>query len=143
MYWSHAGSHFEIRTAGPWWAALPKESWPSDALPEQIAADFEGKYGDRRQEIVIIGVNMDQEAIETALKTNGKSPMTNLPMEARFHVNYSLRGIIENAIPKDVKERYAEKQRAAQCVAQSKMQKRKSTPWHADLSRSKMPRRML
>jgi G3E family GTPase len=67
MYWSHAGSHFEIRTAGPWWAALPKESWPSDALPEQIAADFEGKYGDRRQEIVIIGVNMDQEAISAAL----------------------------------------------------------------------------
>ena len=89
------------------------------------------------------GHTYELEAIETALKTNGKSPMTNLPMEARFHVNYSLRGIIENAIPKEVKERYAEEQRAAQRAAQSKMRARKSTPWHADLSRTKTPRRML
>lgn len=88
------------------------------------------------------GHTYELEAIQAALKINGKSPMTNLPMEARFHVNYSLRGIIENAIPKEVKERYAEKQRAAQRVAQSKMRARKSTPWHADLSRSKTPRRM-
>ena len=89
------------------------------------------------------GHTYELEAIEVALKTNGKSPMTNLPMEARFHVNYSLRGIIENAIPKEVKQRYAEKQRAAQRVAQSKMRARKSTTWHGVPSRSKMPRRML
>ena len=69
MYWSHAGSHFEIRQAGPWWASLPKEEWPSSELPANIQADFDGKYGDRRQEIVIIGVTMDQSAIVKALDT--------------------------------------------------------------------------
>jgi G3E family GTPase len=67
MYWSHAGAHFEIRQAGPWWAALPKEQWPSEELPANIQADFDGEFGDRRQEIVIIGVTMDQKAIEAAL----------------------------------------------------------------------------
>ena len=69
MYWSHAGSHFEIRQAGPWWAALPKEQWPSSELPANIQLDFEGEYGDRRQEIVIIGVTMAQAEIEKALDT--------------------------------------------------------------------------
>jgi len=67
MYWSHAGAHFEIRQAGPWWAALSKEQWPSKELPASIQLDFEGEYGDRRQEIVIIGVTMDQTEIEKAL----------------------------------------------------------------------------
>ena len=69
MYWSHAGAHFEIRQAGPWWSALPKEQWPSNELPASIQGDFEGEYGDRRQEIVIIGVTMDQSEIEKALDT--------------------------------------------------------------------------
>ena len=89
------------------------------------------------------GHTYELEAIEAALKVNGKSPMTNLPMEARFHVNYNLRGIIEKAIPEEVKERYAEKECAAQRVAQSKLRARKSTPWHADLvAARKMRRRM-
>ena len=42
--------------AGVWWAALPREEWPSD--PEtlrQMQADWREPYGDRRQELVLIG----------------------------------------------------------------------------------------
>ena len=43
-------------TAGIWWAALPREEWPTepDALA-RMQADWREPYGDRRQEIVLIG----------------------------------------------------------------------------------------
>jgi hypothetical protein len=39
---------------GRWWDDLPREEWPMGAESE-IMYDFEGKYGDRRQEVVFIG----------------------------------------------------------------------------------------
>lgn len=49
---------------------MPDDMWPN--VPAQrgiILADFdpEGKYGDRRQEIVFIGAGMDEEAISAQL----------------------------------------------------------------------------
>ena len=47
--------------AGIWWADAPREHWPED--PEEralIEAEFVGEYGDRRQEIVFIGQNLEQ-----------------------------------------------------------------------------------
>ena len=67
-YWSHAGQHFEIRNEGDWWDAVPSEDWPQDEGPRNtILADFDDKNGDRRQEIVFIGVGMDEEAISAQL----------------------------------------------------------------------------
>ena len=67
-YWSHAGQHFEIRNEGDWWDAVPREDWPEDEGPRNsILADFDEKHGDRRQEIVFIGVGMDEEAISAQL----------------------------------------------------------------------------
>ena len=63
-YWSHAASAFEILDEGDWWSAIPDEEWPE--LQEQrkaLLADFEGPWGDRRQEIVFIGIDMDEPAI--------------------------------------------------------------------------------
>eukprot|EP00877_Chromochloris_zofingiensis_P009401 jgi/Chrzof1/4714/Cz14g23240.t1 len=63
-YWSHAGQHFEIREEGDWWAAVPDEEWPADeAQREVVLTDFEEAVGDRRQEIVFIGVNMEEDKI--------------------------------------------------------------------------------
>lgn len=74
-YWSHAGQHFEIRDEGEWWDAVPKEDWPEEEGPRNsILSDFDGTYGDRRQEIVFIGAGMDEKAIcdqlDSALLTN-------------------------------------------------------------------------
>jgi len=67
-YWSHAGQHFEIRNEGDWWDAVPRDEWPEQEGPRKtIVADFDGEHGDRRQEIVFIGVGMDQGAITAQL----------------------------------------------------------------------------
>jgi G3E family GTPase len=65
MYWSHAGSSFELSCLGQWWATLPREQWPEDAY-EYAIKDFDDPahddinkpmdtVGDRRQEVVFIG----------------------------------------------------------------------------------------
>ena len=67
-YWSHAGTHFEVRDEGAWWAALPKEEWPEGKTQvDFIMHDFDGDFGDRRQEIIFIGQNMDRAGITKAL----------------------------------------------------------------------------
>jgi len=75
MYWSHAGKHFGITTAGKWWGTVSKEKMKSyfttntkeyeRILNEDWASE---EFGDRRQEIVFIGTKLDQTAIEDALQ---------------------------------------------------------------------------
>lgn len=53
---------------GLWWAAAPKEKWPESAQwHTHIKSYFEGKHGDRRQELVLIGIDMDQEKLTAML----------------------------------------------------------------------------
>lgn len=71
VYWSHAGKHLDLQqNAGTWWAEVP------DAQRRQFLDDYERvmredfvteEFGDRRQELVFIGVDVQQEAIERAL----------------------------------------------------------------------------
>mmetsp|Transcript_55068 Transcript_55068/g.131109 ORF Transcript_55068/g.131109 Transcript_55068/m.131109 type:complete len:692 (-) Transcript_55068:135-2210(-) len=67
LYWSHAGQFFDLKDFGMFWAATPAEWWPSDAQSlNQIGADWggaTGEFGDRRQEVVFIGLDLDQEGI--------------------------------------------------------------------------------
>ena len=68
VYWSHAGAHVDLRPEGDWWCCVPEEDWPEeDAQRDIVLADFEDEVGDRRNEIVIIGVGMDDEKIKTKL----------------------------------------------------------------------------
>jgi G3E family GTPase len=65
---SQAGSVVRHGPAGIWWAAAPSEHWPQD--PEyraRIKAEFEGEFGDRRQEIVFIGQHLDPDKTTTIL----------------------------------------------------------------------------
>ena len=67
-YWSHAASAFEIVDEGDWWSAIPDEEWPELQDQRQaLLADFAGPWGDRRQEIVFIGIDMDEPAIVALL----------------------------------------------------------------------------
>jgi G3E family GTPase len=67
VYWSHAGDHFELKNVGTWWACANPADLPGGKLPPAVQADFEGEYGDRRQEIVFIGVGMDTMTITASL----------------------------------------------------------------------------
>ncbi len=64
MNWSQAGAITRTELAGFWWVITPNTHWPEDeASLQQIRARWEKPYGDRQQEIVIIGMDMDKDAI--------------------------------------------------------------------------------
>lgn len=66
--WSQAGHAFRDDLAGRWWASLPKDEWPDEAVAqEEIHRLHEEPYGDRRQELVFIGSGMDRTSIEQRL----------------------------------------------------------------------------
>lgn len=53
---------------GRWWAAVPKNRWPDDGTFEEfVITKWDSEWGDRRQEIVFIGIGMDEKAISAAL----------------------------------------------------------------------------
>ena len=75
--WSQAGGIVRHGPAGMWWAAVSREHWPQH--PEhraRIEAVFDGKYGDRRQEIVFIGQNLEptktREILDRCLLTSAE-----------------------------------------------------------------------
>lgn len=62
--WSQAGAVAHHGVAGYWWASMPPERWPQD--PEAVAlirAKWHDSVGDARQEIVMIGMDMDEAAL--------------------------------------------------------------------------------
>jgi len=62
---STAGKLTEISPAGKWWAAVPKSEWNLDdeEMIESIKAHWQDPYGDRRQELVLIGTNINKDDI--------------------------------------------------------------------------------
>jgi len=68
--WSQAGGSCTFEAAGTWWVTAPKQYWPRDKESiARIKENFQEPYGDRRQEIVIIGMNMDKEGLTKMLDT--------------------------------------------------------------------------
>ncbi|KAJ2997182.1 hypothetical protein NUW58_g725 [Xylaria curta] len=57
--WSQAGVMLTISGGDVWRCEMPESEWPQDPKAKMaIKRDFEGKWGDRRQEIVFIGQQM-------------------------------------------------------------------------------------
>ncbi|MEM9042111.1 MAG: zinc metallochaperone GTPase ZigA [Actinomycetota bacterium] len=61
---SKAGRATGYRPVGYWWSAVDKSRWPTDAESlAEIEEKIEKPWGDRRHEIVVIGIDMDEAAI--------------------------------------------------------------------------------
>jgi len=66
--WEQAGSLCRNQAGGLWWAAVDRSTWPQD---EEYLANLHKRwndvYGDRRQELVFIGMEMDEAIIRNKL----------------------------------------------------------------------------
>ncbi|MFJ5159852.1 zinc metallochaperone GTPase ZigA [Pantoea sp. NPDC088449] len=67
--WSQAGGVSRQGLAGMWWASVPKERWPEDEENLQYILDnWVDGTGDARQELVFIGIDMDEAALREKLE---------------------------------------------------------------------------
>ena len=67
---SQAGAFVKTNGMGRWWASVPKDRWPESEAFDRVVKDrWDSQYGDRRQEIVFIGLKgqMDEEMLRKRL----------------------------------------------------------------------------
>lgn len=65
---SQAGALVRHEGIGRWWATIPREKWPdSDEFARHVLEKWDPRFGDRRQEIVFIGIGMDEAALRARL----------------------------------------------------------------------------
>ena len=56
--WSSAGVVSSLNYGGAWLASAPRAEWPDDVDTDALAEIWEEPWGDRRQELVIIGAKL-------------------------------------------------------------------------------------
>jgi len=89
--WAQAGGSFTQSNGGKWWAATPEEEWPEDKEEVNcIKEDFQGNFGDRRQELVFIGCQMDEAFLRNELEGCLLTPqeMESIPSD-QWHQTFS------------------------------------------------------
>ncbi|MDR6145794.1 MULTISPECIES: GTP-binding protein [unclassified Sphingomonas] len=63
-----AGAQTMTARLGRWWASIPRNQWPDDDRFERfVAGHWNEIWGDRRQELVFIGIGMDEARIRARL----------------------------------------------------------------------------
>ena len=67
--WSQAGGSCSAHFEGHWFASLPQEEWNFDTQEdlESFQKDWDERFGDRQQEIVLIGKEMNREQLTLEL----------------------------------------------------------------------------
>ena len=66
--WAQAGGVSSVNPSGMWWAAVPREHWghPEGQRPDQQSG-WHPRFGDRVQQLVFIGQEMNEEVIREQL----------------------------------------------------------------------------
>ena len=65
---SIAGAVCKVSAMGFWWSAIPKSRWPDhEEWRKLMNRHWSPVWGDRRQELVFIGIGMDEAAIRAEL----------------------------------------------------------------------------
>ncbi|KAF1918716.1 CobW/HypB/UreG, nucleotide-binding domain-containing protein [Ampelomyces quisqualis] len=66
--WSTAGAMLTLGSEMPWFCTVAEEDWGADdETIKAIKADFQGEWGDRRQELVLIGEKLDVDGLTKLL----------------------------------------------------------------------------
>jgi hypothetical protein len=66
--WSTAGAMLTLGSEMPWFCCVSEDEWGADEdTTKAIRADFEGEWGDRRQELVLIGEKLDVDGLTKLL----------------------------------------------------------------------------
>ncbi|MBX3416457.1 MAG: GTP-binding protein [Pirellulaceae bacterium] len=67
--WSQAGRIARLNVGGTWWAAVPQDQWPDDpAFRAALEKRWDDQVGDCRQELVFIGIGMDELSLYDSLQ---------------------------------------------------------------------------
>lgn len=67
--WSQAGRVARLDFGGFWWAAIPRENWPDvPSIQAEIEQRWHKEVGDCRQELVFIGIGIDEVRIYDSLQ---------------------------------------------------------------------------
>jgi G3E family GTPase len=62
--WAQAGGVSSVEPGGIWYAATPEEEWDMDSEElEEVRNRWDPDFGDRMNELVLIGQNLEQEAL--------------------------------------------------------------------------------
>ena len=62
--WSSAGVVSSLQPGGTWLASASEEEWPEDLDRDDIGAVWEEPWGDRRQELVVIGAKLSAALLD-------------------------------------------------------------------------------
>jgi G3E family GTPase len=67
--WSQAGVSIKMDQDGPWMCTIDESEWPEDeATRDWIRGTMEKPWGDRRQELVFIGSEMEEVVLRSRLE---------------------------------------------------------------------------
>eukprot|EP00287_Rhodomonas_sp_CCMP768_P019235 CAMPEP_0202814364 /NCGR_PEP_ID=MMETSP1389-20130828/5509_1 /ASSEMBLY_ACC=CAM_ASM_000865 /TAXON_ID=302021 /ORGANISM="Rhodomonas sp., Strain CCMP768" /LENGTH=101 /DNA_ID=CAMNT_0049486123 /DNA_START=17 /DNA_END=322 /DNA_ORIENTATION=- len=64
--WQHAASRVELTRGEPWFATMD-ELEPELLAEVKQKSGWDDKFGDRQQEVVVIGLSMDKQAVTDRL----------------------------------------------------------------------------
>ena len=101
LIWGQAGGSLKADSAGVWWSSMPFKNRIQQIAfienQEEIEKDWDKAYGDRKNEIVFIGQNMNEDLIRSHLERCllSEDDLKNLDMENGYEDVWP----VERAIP--------------------------------------------
>ena len=69
--WVHAGKHLGMSDEGRWWSTYSDaelREFLDAAEMEEVKKEFEGEFGDCRNELVFIGIDLNKDAIRSEME---------------------------------------------------------------------------
>lgn len=73
LLWNQAGKSVQAEPYGKWWASMPQDEWQNNPyyleIKESLDKNWHPDFGDRTNELVMIGTALEQNRIQQALES--------------------------------------------------------------------------